>query len=397
MILNRLIFVLLLFVSMPYVYVEARTIEFSGITWYVKTGNGRGPGPNNWSENPSNVWVDADKRLHLTIKKVNGVWYSTEINTLTGFGYGEYKLYLASNVNKYDMNTVVGFFTYENDNREIDIEFARWGSPTYGPGSYTVQSAVVGKKASTHSFPLTNFMDGISTTHKFIWTKDNINFQSFLGHDEAVSPFQNWNYKGINNPPAGAEKFHINFWLFQGLAPTNSADVELVIDSITIANCLYKQTLSPSNARWRVGNGAWKKSDESIFLKAGTHTVEFESISGYSTPTSKVFIISQKQSLVETTIYNRETGLHSFKSPEILFSVFPAIANNFVNISTSSRINEDVVFTIMSVSGSIYQNSILNFRDDNFNTINISQLSAGIYFLKFDTSKGSTVTKLIKK
>ena len=303
----RLIPVLVfLFFSLIISQVKSKTINFSGITWTVKTGNGRGPGPNDWSDNANNIWVDANGRLHMTIKKVGGVWYSTEIYT-PGFGYGEYKLHLSSNVDKFDLNTVVGFFTYENDNREIDIEFARWGSKTYGPGSYSVQ-AVVGGKIGTHSFPLTTVSDGVPTTHKFIWTSDNVNFQSFLGNNTNISPFQDWTYKGVNNPPAGAENFHINFWLFQGRAPSDDKDVELIIDSISIANSLYKQTLSPSHARWKAGNSAWKKSGESLYLKAGTHIVIFEDIVGYNTPANKTITVVKKQTLAETTVYSSNTG-----------------------------------------------------------------------------------------
>jgi hypothetical protein len=37
----------------------SRTITFAGRSWEVKSGTG-GPGPNNWSDSASSVWVDID-------------------------------------------------------------------------------------------------------------------------------------------------------------------------------------------------------------------------------------------------------------------------------------------------------------------------------------------------
>ncbi|UCG15976.1 MAG: hypothetical protein JSV19_11850 [Phycisphaerales bacterium] len=47
--------------------VQARTIDFAGLTWTVRSGYG-GPGPNNWSDSTDSVWGDVQGRPHLKIR-----------------------------------------------------------------------------------------------------------------------------------------------------------------------------------------------------------------------------------------------------------------------------------------------------------------------------------------
>lgn len=208
------------------------TIHFSGITWDVRNGSG-GPGPNSWSDSPNNVWVDAEGQLHLKIRKEAGTWYSSEIYAQQSYGYGEYRFYVASNVEKYDPAIVTGLFTYETDTREIDIEFSRWGNPANEDGWYTVQPVIAG---SQQNFALNLLND--SSTHTFTWESNSIFFQSYQGYQSTLPSTENliseWNYTGNNIPPAGNERLHINFWLFGGHAPVNQQDAELVIKAVSV-------------------------------------------------------------------------------------------------------------------------------------------------------------------
>jgi hypothetical protein len=207
-------------------------IQFSGISWNVRSGSG-GPGPNLWSGSPNSVWVDAQGQLHLKIIKVGNAWYCSEVYTQQSFGHGEYRFYVAGNVNNYDPEIVVGLFTYETDTREIDIEFARWGDTANVAGWYTIQPVVPGNQ---HSFPLN--LHSSLTTHKFNWQADSINFQSYYGHSptlpDADSLIQEWTYQGNYIPPVGNERLHINFWLFGGHSPVNQQEAELVIKAVSV-------------------------------------------------------------------------------------------------------------------------------------------------------------------
>jgi len=208
------------------------TIQFAGITWIVRNGSG-GPGPNNWLHSPDNVWVDGEGQLHLKIRKVGNLWYCSEIYTQQSFGYGEYRFYVASKVENYDPEIVVGLFNYETDLREIDIEFSKWGNLSNVSGWYTIQPVVAGNQ---YSFALN--LSGEYSTHKYIWNSSNIFFQSYHGHSATLPSPDNliseWTYTGNNIPPVGNERLHINFWLMGGHAPINQQDAELVVKAVFV-------------------------------------------------------------------------------------------------------------------------------------------------------------------
>jgi len=171
--------------------------------------------------------------LHLKIRKIGDDWYCSEIYTKQSYGYGEYRFYVSSNVENYDQYIVVGLFTYETDTKEIDIEFSKWGDPNrVNMGQYVIQPHYVAGNIERFDLNLT----GNYSTHKFIWHQDDIFFQSYYGHYPDL-PSQDyliheWLYNGDDNPPAGNERLHINFWLQNGNPPADNKDAELIISSV---------------------------------------------------------------------------------------------------------------------------------------------------------------------
>ena len=117
----------------------ARTLEFAGRTWGVKDANVEvGPGGNRFSSDPSDVFVDAEGKLHLTIKKLGAHWWSTEVVLLDPLGYGTYAFQTESSQHDLDPNVTFGAFTWDSfgddetgadAHREIDFEDGRWGNP----------------------------------------------------------------------------------------------------------------------------------------------------------------------------------------------------------------------------------------------------------------------------
>lgn len=225
-----------------------RKIDFSGITWTVKkyTNNPHGPGPNFYSDSTSDVWVDGNGKLHLKIVNRNGKWYCTEVNADTSFGYGTYVFYLKTKASGIDPNAVAGFFTYDlcpneknyhdygknypigerNVWREIDIEVSKWGNPDAKNAQYVVQPWDV--NGNIYRF---NIDSNTITTHCFTWTKDSITFTSFYG-DEEPSPMNqicSWSYSGRYIPHPENEVPMINFWLFDGISPSNNIQQEIII------------------------------------------------------------------------------------------------------------------------------------------------------------------------
>jgi len=206
------------------------TIQFAGLTWNVKNGSGMGPGPNNWSNSTSNVWVDSNGDLHLKIRKIGDEWYCSEVWTEDSFGYGEYKFQLKSPLENYDKNVVVGLFTYLTDTEEIDIEFSKWGNNAVTQvGNYVVQPG------NLEMFDPN--MTGDYSSHRFVWLPDEIQYKSWHGHASVPSPdvlMHEWVYTGNDNPTPSNEKLHLNFWLMSGNAPSNQQEAEIIISSVQV-------------------------------------------------------------------------------------------------------------------------------------------------------------------
>lgn len=126
------------------VHAQPRVIAFAGYDWVVKNYAWEvGPGPNRFSDNSRNVWVDAAGRLHLRIEKRKKTWYCAEVICTESLGHGTYRFYLDSDVAELDPNVVLGLFTWSDtpgfNNREVDIEFSRWGDRNGPNAQFVVQ------------------------------------------------------------------------------------------------------------------------------------------------------------------------------------------------------------------------------------------------------------------
>jgi len=214
--------------------IQARDIEFGGYTWTIRSGRG-GPGPNEWDEN--NVWLDASTNLHLKISQRDGEWSCAEVTMRKRLGFGRYQFQTSARLDLLDDNVVLGLFNYPTGDvgpggtHEIDIEFARWGSAKNPMGNYTVWPVLKSLKQVSKSFPFT--LTGEQATHRFIWSRDEVKFLSLQGYQEHDSDeIKAWVYS-----PKEASRYisqqpmpvHINLWLFKGLSPMNSREVEVII------------------------------------------------------------------------------------------------------------------------------------------------------------------------
>ena len=205
-----------------------RTIDFSGATWIVKApGSKIGPGPNYFSDSSSNVWVDTRGRLHLRISKSRGKWWSAEVIGSRSLGHGTYTWTLDSRVDAINPNAVLGLFTWSNTpgfaNREIDVEFSRWGNPLTATNA---QFVVHPSDAAGHLQPFAQPSAAVSA-HGFTWAPGSVAFTSSTGS------VPSWSYLALDVPPAGDETPRMNLWLVGGAAPTDGRPVEVVVRSFT--------------------------------------------------------------------------------------------------------------------------------------------------------------------
>lgn len=208
-----------------------RVIRFSGMDWNVRNTREKkeGPGPNMFSDSDKNVWVDSQDRLHLKVRQEGGNWYCSGVIAQRSLGYGKYIFYINSDVNKLDQHVVAGFFTYLNDEEEIDIEFSKWSVPTNQNAQYASQpSEIAGNK---QRFDMTTNIG--ATIHFFDWRSNQILFKSSYKDDKgAENTIQEWAYLGKNIPTEKSEKLRMNLWLFRGQIPSDLKEQEIVIDSV---------------------------------------------------------------------------------------------------------------------------------------------------------------------
>ena len=211
--------------------------HWCGYDWDVKTSGGFlfGPGPNRFSDSPENVWVDGNGKLHLRITFTDGQWQCAEVVSRRAFGYGSYRFFLDSEVDALDPNVVLGLFTYDDDptttggHREIDVEFSRWGNAADPTNAQFV--------VQPYNFPgnLTRWTvpAATPTTHSFTWSTGRVDYVShngaFAPPPASISQISSWSNSGPSVPTPGDERVHMNLWLFNGTAPVNGQETEVII------------------------------------------------------------------------------------------------------------------------------------------------------------------------
>jgi hypothetical protein len=198
-----------------------RTLQFADKAWRVKGSGWYGPGPNNFSHLPENVWVDDLQRLHVTIKQNNNVWYSTEVTLEDALGYGDYIFTSLGSLNQLNERTVLGLFLWQYNNgvdswwnpyNEIDIEYSRWGNPTNAIGQYVAQPW--DWAGNIFRYDASFSVDQLSS-HAFNWLPDRVEFRSWLGgpdDETAENLISSWTYLGPHIPRPEQPRVHINLW-----------------------------------------------------------------------------------------------------------------------------------------------------------------------------------------
>ena len=209
-----------------------RVVSFSGYQWRVKSAEDftAGPGPNYFSDDDEDVWVDASG-LHLTTVQRAEKWYCTEVVLQQSLGYGTYEFRLGSRVDNLDYRAVLGAFVYESEDREIDIEFSRILADPHN-AQYVVQPWYQQGNLSRFTVPAQAL-----SSHRFVWSESSISFASWVG-DGSYPPsagdlIYQWDYQGPDIPPPGAERMRFNLWLFGGGAPDGGLGDEVVVESFS--------------------------------------------------------------------------------------------------------------------------------------------------------------------
>lgn len=211
-------------------------IDFSGYEWYIKAADEvMGPGNNYFSNSKDNVWVDDDGNLHMKIINKEGKWICSEIVCAESLGYGKYVFNVDSRLDKLDKNVVFGMFTYDlqdkdgkNHNREIDIEFSKWGKEDSENSQFVIQPYE--KKDNLYRFDTE--LTGSCTAHVIDWNENYIEFSSHHGFDYKAGKeleIARRKYEGNYVPDHKYENIRVNLYLFNGKSPSDNKEVEIVI------------------------------------------------------------------------------------------------------------------------------------------------------------------------
>jgi hypothetical protein len=219
-----------------------RTLTFSGRTWRVKGPGYYHPGPSVFSDAPTATWVDAEGRLHLSVKNVGGSWYSSEVALVEPLGYGDYIFTTMGRVDLLDPHAVLGLFTWQygrsydpaslwwNPFNEMDVELSRWGDPSSPLAHFSVQP--YDHPGNVRSFDFTCTPDE-RVSYAFRWLRDRIEFRSWRGgpgNESAGTLLHSWTYTGPHIPRPEQPRVHLNLWQFQGPPATNQ---EVILDQFT--------------------------------------------------------------------------------------------------------------------------------------------------------------------
>jgi len=209
---------------------KTRIINFAGMEWVVRSGQGN-PANNLWSDSSQSVWVDAQNRLHLKLRKINDKWYSAEVFSLRPTHYGKHRFYVANRVDLLNENIVAGIFIYKDDKHEMDIEFSRWKHKDNLNSQFVVQPE---NPENMKRFPLK--LSGDYSTHIINWQPDKISFQSYYGHYVALPEnnflIDQWQFDKQKLIDDNKYKIHINLWLVDNLPPSDLKEAELIIASL---------------------------------------------------------------------------------------------------------------------------------------------------------------------
>ena len=208
---------------------RARSITFAGHSWTVKTGQGVGPGPNDFADTSDNVRLDGTGQLHLALTQRDGRPVCAEV-VGPALGYGVYEWVVSGDLAGLDPNTVLGLFIYRADQSEEEIDFlevSRFGEKANADCQFVVQPHA---PDSMHRF---RSGGARVLTCRCLWQPGLVHARCWAGEDTSRTPLADWRYTGPKIPRPGGQGLRVraNLWAFHGRAPATTRRQEVVIRS----------------------------------------------------------------------------------------------------------------------------------------------------------------------
>ena len=210
-------------------YVERprKRLTFSGYEWEIRDTPSERGGSNEYDA--GNVWTDNQGHLHLKLAKRDGRWTSSEVILTRALGYGTY-VFVVHDVSQLDPAAAVGLLTWDDqgadqNHRELDIEFGRWGDPGVDNAQYVVQPYYVSANVRRFTTPPGRF------THSFRWEPGTASFRTVRAAGlEAGAPVIARHEFTSGVPTPGNERVCMNLYFFRYSPSPPQRDVEVVIE-----------------------------------------------------------------------------------------------------------------------------------------------------------------------
>lgn len=225
-----------------------RTISFAGYQWGIKEAPlPVGPGSNYFSDRSDDVFVDDDGRLHLTLRRHDGSWFSTETILTESLGFGTYHFVTETDVDGLDPNVVFGAFTWDaygdaegptgSNNREIDSEDSRWRNAADPAGSQWA-IAPYWPPSTVHRYALPDLGQPPYLSRFIDWSADQLVFTALAGqhtpcsgNTTVIDTYTYTHSPGLSQhvPDEGRERFRFNLWLNDNSGPADGQEVEVIV------------------------------------------------------------------------------------------------------------------------------------------------------------------------
>jgi hypothetical protein len=296
-----------------------RKIKFSGYNWSVPQSEWPiGVGPNFFTDDLNDVWIDQYGCLHLNIVYKEPNWYCSEIVGNKNLGYGTYIFTVKAREDLLDQNIVLGLFIYdvpdaEGNPREIDFELSRWWDQNEPDNAQYVVQPWDGPN-NRYRFYVDEHK---SVTHEITWTHNRIDFRSYYGDYPLEDPadlIKKWTYTGDDIPPAGCENPRMNLWLLPpkdspvgtpGSPPSDGQEAEVIIKRFLYLPISIRATIDINPDSLNLASkGQWVTC--LIRLGDGYNVSDIDSASVFLKDTIKAkWVWSSGRSQVATAVFNR--------------------------------------------------------------------------------------------
>ena len=220
-----------------------KSLSFAGYNWNIKRRDfPYDPGQNFWSDDANDIWVDS-VGMHLTVKKVGGVWWCTEATLNQHLGYGTYYIQVHGRLDNLDPKLIAApFFTYDlnpvTGHRELDFEFAKWNSATDGTNAQFVSQPIPnypwGSDSHGVRYTISQTDAACDLTLIMNWSFGRVEFRAYYGKWLNTTPPETslakaWVYHGADVAMPGEEYVHCNYWCMDSTGPTDGQNREYVI------------------------------------------------------------------------------------------------------------------------------------------------------------------------